>query len=113
MEYRETLEHALRREVREETGLIVEVGRPVIVNDTIDPAGSRHVVNLTFLATVVGGSLTSSPVDERVEAVELVKPRELDSLDLRPPLATLVREALEQGDHFVAHYGGSLFSAEK
>jgi len=69
--YRETLEQALVREVVEETGLRVEVGRPVIINDTIDPTGSRHVVNITFIATVVGGEITEAPQDPRVECVDL------------------------------------------
>jgi ADP-ribose pyrophosphatase YjhB (NUDIX family) len=112
VEYRETLEDAVIREVREETGLIVEVGRPVIVSDTIDPAGTRHVVNITFLATVVGGSFTTVPADARVEAAELVGVPELDSLDLRPPVAAILCEVVEQGDQFVARYAGSLFSTD-
>jgi len=88
--YRETLEQALMREVDEETGLLVEIGRPVIINDTIDPLGSRHVVNITFLATVTGGQITDNPQDPRVEGVDLVEVSSLQALDLRPPLAEAI-----------------------
>jgi len=70
----ETLEQALIREVAEETGLSARIGRLLFVNDTIDPSGCRHVVNLTFEATITGGEITSSPDDVRVEAVDLVGP---------------------------------------
>jgi 8-oxo-dGTP diphosphatase len=109
VDYRETLEDALVREVIEETGLRVEIGRPVLVNDTIDPNGSRHVVNLTFLAEVVGGSITASPQDSRVEAVELVDLESLSDLDLRPPLAEAITAILGAPDA-PARYLGSLFS---
>lgn len=110
MDYRETLEDALIREVAEETGLQAEIIRPLCVNDTIDPRGSRHVVNVTFLARVTGGSLTETPQDPRVEAVDLVEPSELASLDLRPPLAPFLLEAFEEGiEEVQACYLGSLF----
>ena len=96
--YRETLEEAVIREVNEETGLHVEVGRPVLINDTIDPCGSRHVVNITFLATIVGGEVTETPQDPSVEAVEFFDVAFLATLDLRPPLAEAIATILEDGD---------------
>ena len=69
---------AVVREVREETGLDVTCGPLLFANDTIDPHGVRHGINLTFAATVIGGNITGEPQDDRVEAVEIV---EVDSLD--------------------------------
>ena len=106
--YRETLEDALIREVDEETGLLARIGNPVFVSDTIDPNGPRHVVNVTFLATIVGGQISDSPRDSRVESVELFDPVALAGLDLRPPMADAIVGVLSQGD-CCARYLGSLF----
>lgn len=106
--YRETLEAALRREIREETGLEAHIGRLLFVNDTIDPNGSRHVVNLTFEAVVAGGALSDHPEDPRVEAVDLVPASKIAALDLRPPLAASIAGHLG-GDTQAPGYLGSLF----
>lgn len=107
----ETLTQALVREVAEETGLEVRPLQPLLLNDTIAPDGSRHVVNITFLCEAVGGRVRDS-VDERVEGVELVDPGRLRELDLRPPIAeTLIEEA---GTGFIgaARYLGALWRDE-
>jgi ADP-ribose pyrophosphatase YjhB (NUDIX family) len=106
----ESLADALIREVREETGLQVEVGEPLFVSDTIDPAGGRHVVNLTFSAHIAGGRLTEHPQDERIEAVDLVEPEALAELDLRPPFAAELAQAAEIGFTGPARYLGSLWA---
>ena len=114
VDYRETVEDTLVREVREETGLEARLVRPLFINDTIDPAGSRHVVNLTFLAEITGGRITDKPADRRVEAVELVAVEQLADLDLRPPLAPYLLEAFSTGLASAdTRYLGSIFSAAR
>jgi 8-oxo-dGTP diphosphatase len=109
VDYRETLAEAAEREVREETGLEVSIGRLLFANDTIDPHGSRHVVNLTFAATVTGGHVTGTPQDQRVEAVDLVTAESLGALDLRPPIAAELQQYLA-GEPIGDPYLGSLFT---
>ena len=110
VDYRETVEDALVREVREETGLEAAVGRPLFVNDTIDPHGSRHVVNLTFAAEIIGGEITDTPEDRRVEAVDLVDPGELaDARSSAADRAELLAALSAGSEHAPARYLGSLF----
>lgn len=112
VDHRETLEDALIREVREETGLDVSLGSPLFISDTIDPHGTRHVVNLTFSAQITGGAITDSPDDARVEAIDLVEPDGLSDLDLRPPMARQLIEYL-RGDREDTRYLGSLFVEDR
>lgn len=109
VDYRETLAQAVVREVKEETGLDVRLGAPVLINDTIDPLGPRHTVNITFLADIVGGEITSHPEDPRVEAVDLVSPTQLSTLDLRPPFAEALIHALSTAP-LETQYLGPLFT---
>lgn len=111
MSFGETLEEALRREVQEETGLLVRVGEPVLLSDTIAPNGRRHIVNITFACTIEGGAL-GTPEDPRVEAVDLFAPEQLGSLDLRPPMAEAVADVLARGEARCARYLGSLYTPE-
>lgn len=105
----ETLVDALAREVAEETGLLVRPGRLISLNDVIDPRGTRHLVNITFAASVAGGEISVAPLDPRVEAVELIHPDRLDAIDLRPAIAPTLLEALAKGDSYQATYLGDTF----
>lgn len=83
----ESLAGSLVREVREEIGLDVAVDRLLFVNDSVAPDGSKHVVNLTFLAHAVSPVDAVSPLDPAIDAVDTVPFGRLESIDLRPPVA--------------------------
>ncbi len=106
----ETLEEALTREVREETGLECRVVKPLFISDTVEPGGGMHVVNLTFLAEVTGGTLAAPADDPRVAGADLLGPEGLDDLDLRPPIAALLAEAAAAGFAVEARYLGPLWT---
>ncbi len=59
----QSLPDNLAREVREETGLTVTVGPPVLVNEFHDPDTGFHQVDLFFRCTIIGGDLDDSWID--------------------------------------------------
>lgn len=86
----ETVADALRRELREETGLEVEVGRLLYVCDVV----GAHVVHLTFECRRAGGTLGAVQVgaDSRpIRAVAFVKLSELTSLGFSKTFVELAR----------------------
>ena len=50
----QSLPENLMREVAEETGLAVQVGAPILINEFHDPASGWHQVEIIFRATVQG-----------------------------------------------------------
>jgi len=109
----ETLAEALGREVSEETGLECAPVRPLFISDTIEPGGSRHVVNITFLAAITGGELLSGSRDPSIEGIALVEPASLAGLDLRPPMAREILDASQCDFDVPAVYLGSLWTPEE
>jgi 8-oxo-dGTP diphosphatase len=55
VEFGETLSHALRREIREEYGIEIEVGDLLDVVDHILPTEGQHWVSPSFICTVLAG----------------------------------------------------------
>jgi len=106
----ESIDEALRREVLEETGLECRVAAPLFISDSIDPHGLRHMVQLTFLASVVGGELVDRPLDPAVMSIEVVDPSDLATLDLRPPMAGALYDASLDSFDVPARYLGALWT---
>lgn len=106
----ETIGAALSRELLEETGLACEPVAPLFVSDSIAPDGSRHMVQITFLARPVGGELSDTCADPRVAEVRAVPFGDLATLDLRPPMAAALLEAAAHGYSGPARYLGPLWS---
>ncbi len=58
-----SLPENLEREVLEETGLVIEVGAPALVNEFHDPATGFHQVDLFFRATLQSGRAEPRRID--------------------------------------------------
>jgi ADP-ribose pyrophosphatase YjhB (NUDIX family) len=67
----ETIVEAARRELFEETGLEGDVGRPLLLCESIDPREGRHIVHVAFLAAVRRGTLTPGLDGRLVDAAWL------------------------------------------
>ena len=97
VEVGETLEAAVVREVREETGLDVEVGALVDVLDRIRPASDGrtlyHYVLIDFLCRPTGGLLCSGT--DALEA-EWVPVANLPQYQLAPATFEMIRRALDR-----------------
>lgn len=64
VDFGESLRDAARREVEEETGLVVDVGEVVWVGEFMDT--QNHLVLIDFAGTVVSGDL--KPADDAADA---------------------------------------------
>ena len=96
LELGETLEAGVAREMREETGLDVEVGPVIEVFDRIMLDGERrvqyHFVLVDYLCWPVGGELhAGSDVDNAI----LVDPASLDAYDLTAKAHAVIARALQ------------------
>jgi mutator protein MutT len=69
VEVGERLTEAAAREVREETGLLVEVGELVWAGEHI--SDQVHIVLIDFLGTLIGGDLVAGDDADRAEWVPL------------------------------------------
>jgi len=96
VELGESVEAALRREVREETGLDIAVGRFLEVFERVEHDDDRavrfHFVVLDYAATVVGGTLRAG--DDAAD-VALVDPADLDGYGLAESVRRVTSAAMQ------------------
>ena len=96
VELGESVESALRREVREETGLDIAVGRFLEVFERVehdDEGAVRfHFVVVDYAATVVGGTLRAG--DDAAD-VALVDPADLDGYGLAESVRRVISAATQ------------------
>jgi ADP-ribose pyrophosphatase YjhB (NUDIX family) len=95
VEVGETLAAAAVRELREETGYEVELGRLMLVCESLEPRG-RHLVNLVFAASIRGGTL-SAGLDGRLVGVAWEPLEQLSSLEMYPPVGPEVLRSCREG----------------
>jgi ADP-ribose pyrophosphatase YjhB (NUDIX family) len=80
---------AAAREMLEETGLVVTVGRLVLVCEAIEPGG-RHLLNLVFAGTAPTGGTLRVGRDGVLDDVAWHERGELATIDLHPPIGEAV-----------------------
>lgn len=110
----ETISECLRREVKEETGLDVELSHLLFVADVVpqNDTSNGHVVNLIFHAIVSGGELMpgyGGRMDETLDRVEFVLLASVVELDFYPPIASDILEAFMRKFTGKAKYLGNLW----
>ncbi|MFD6096698.1 NUDIX domain-containing protein [Nocardiopsis flavescens] len=90
----EPLRDALVREMREETGLEVEVDRLLYVCDRIGPGRGPHVVHMTFEVRRTGGTLGAggAPDTRPIRGVAFAGTGDLVGLGFGARFARLVEE---------------------
>jgi len=88
VELRETLAQAVAREVREETGLSVEVGTLACVVERM--ADDYHFVILDYVARVIGGTLAAG---DDARAARFVDEAELAALPCTDGLLPVIERA--------------------
>ncbi len=101
----ESLESALRRELREECGIEnAMLSGPIAIAESIAPAGDpsgKHIVHILFGVDVDESLEHVRSEDATIRNLRLVPREEIADFDLRPPIHRFV-ERFEPGDPFVS-----------
>lgn len=91
----ETLVEAATRELLEETGLAVAVGRLVLVCEAIEP-GARHLLNMVFAGTAPPGEVHVGR-DGVLTDVAWHHRDDLEKLELHPPIGADILACWDEG----------------
>ncbi len=92
VEVGETLEEAMVREMKEETGLVVSVDKLLYICDLIDE--EQHVIHITFALKRQGGSLgqiTTGIDTQKIRGVQFVPITQLQSYGFSSKFQKLVQ----------------------
>ncbi len=106
----ETLVAAAIREVQEETGIDVAIGRLVLICEAIE-SGGRHLIDMVFTATVVGGDLRPGH-DGVLDDAAWWSRSELTTLSLHPPIADQLLECWEEAFEGPVRFLGNVWRPE-
>jgi ADP-ribose pyrophosphatase YjhB (NUDIX family) len=96
MEYGESVEETLKRELVEEAGLDIEVGDLLWVVDSIPDDGHRHVLNLILSAEAKTTELAPTP-DRVLRDVQWKDIEDLENLVLFPDTRAEILEFIRTG----------------
>jgi 8-oxo-dGTP diphosphatase len=105
----ETMVAAGERELLEETGYSVDIGRLLLVCEAIDPRpGGRHIVNAVYAGTIRGGVLAVGVDDKSLREAKWQPLAALGELEMYPPIgAELLACCQEDGGDAVRVLGNT------
>jgi 8-oxo-dGTP diphosphatase len=105
----ETMVVAAARELVEETGYIVEIGRLLLVCEAIDPKpGGRHIVNAVYSGAIREGTLAVGVDDKSLRDARWQPLEALAELEMYPPIgAELLACCRENGTGAVRVLGNT------
>jgi len=108
LEYGETFHECAIRELKEETGLDVEIEGFVFLSEAIAPDRSRHIVNIYLKGKVVGGimRLGNEPV---LAGVDFIPLSDLERVTLFPPIGKIILDSVPSGFSGGVRYLGNLW----
>ena len=107
----ETMVEAGARELREETGYDVEVGRLVLLCEAIDPnPGGRHIVNAVYAGSIRGGTL-SVGVDKALRDAKWLPVDSLTTLEMYPSIGQDLRAVIEENGEGAVRVLGNTWRA--
>jgi ADP-ribose pyrophosphatase YjhB (NUDIX family) len=88
----ESLVDAIKREIKEETGITVEISRPLGFDEDYEPnkhGEITHYVFLVFLAEYVSGKIKA---DDDIEKLEWIPKERLADIELNKPTVKLFKK---------------------
>lgn len=106
IEYGESLSQALKREFREELGIVIDVNEVAVICDSIEPHGKRHILNISFRCCYRSGEYRLGS-DRRLHDYAFFELREIPCIRLYPPINGTLVAILEYKKHDI--YEGSLW----
>ena len=96
VDYGESLSEALIREFSEELNIEIIVDDLVLVSDSIDPAGDRHIINIFFLCRYSKGEFILGN-EIRLYDFKFFKKEEIPNIKLFPPINNELISIMENG----------------
>ncbi len=102
----ETVSRAGVREIREETGLAVEIVKLAFVSEVIGAPGGKHIIDFFFKGSIISGELKKGK-DRRLEEIRFIPLSALSSLRFYPCIASELKEGLRTNFRGSAKYLGN------
>lgn len=109
LDYGEQLAECAAREVAEETGLSIEIEKPLFLSEAIAPDKRRHILSVVVLARLMGGEIGTAD-DAIIEEVAFVPFADLPGLTLYPAIADEILAAWKSGFEGEMRYLGALWT---
>ncbi len=106
LEAGESIEECAKRELLEEIGYEISLGKLLFTSETLYPGRERHIVHMNFLAFITGGS-PIQPVDERIAGHEFVAIDKFEDYIVYPNIKKEIIQAVRDGFKEGARHLGS------